>query len=149
LIKKERPLGIALLSIFEIIVAIGGIITGSLITGLGALFIPLHFSNPFAGAIALIGSILLISSILWLMAGYGLWHGSLWAWGFQLALSVIGIIASIIMIFTIILISVGILGIIINGLIIFYLSLAYVREFFRKVSPLPAGRPPPQLPSNV
>jgi hypothetical protein len=155
LAKKERPLGIALLAIFEIIIAIFGLLFGALITTLGAmvgLLSWLPVSNLFSllsGATVIVGIAFLIMSVLWFVVGYGLWHGSSWAWGSQLALSIIGIIVSIVMAFTIILIGVGIMVLIINTLIIFYLMLTHVRKFFEKTSPLPAWRPPPPPPLKL
>ena len=109
---KHRPLGVAVIAVLTII---GGIIF--LVSGLVLLIIG-------------IGIILLALGIAYLVMAYGLWKGKGWAWTITLILSAIGIIVAVVSIATG---NVGgIISIIINGVIIYYLYRPNVKAFFGK-----------------
>jgi uncharacterized membrane protein HdeD (DUF308 family) len=110
--QKHRPLGVTIIAILTII---GGIIF--LASGLVLLIVG-------------IGIVLLALGIAYLVMAYGLWKGKGWAWTITLILSVIGIILGIVSI------AVGnigaIIGIIISGVVIYYLYRPNVKAFFGK-----------------
>ena len=110
--QKHRPLGVTVIAILTVI---GGIIF--LVSGLVLLIIG-------------IGIILLALGIAYLVMAYGLWKGKGWAWTITLILSAIGIIVAVVSIATG---NVGgIISIIINGVIIYYLYRPSVKAFFGK-----------------
>jgi uncharacterized membrane protein (DUF2068 family) len=110
--QKHRPLGVTVIAILTVI---GGIIF--LVSGLFLLIIG-------------IGIILLALGIAYLVMAYGLWKGKGWAWTITLILSAIGIIVAVVSIATG---NVGgIISIIINGVIIYYLYRPNVKAFFGK-----------------
>jgi uncharacterized membrane protein HdeD (DUF308 family) len=110
--QKHRPLGVTIIAILTII---GGIIF--LASGLVLLIVG-------------IGIVLLALGIAYLVMAYGLWKGKGWAWTITLILSVIGIILGIVSIAAG---NIGaIIGIIINGVVIYYLYRPNVKAFFGK-----------------
>ncbi|MEM2928510.1 MAG: hypothetical protein QXP60_06065 [Nitrososphaerota archaeon] len=145
--KRERPLGVTILAILE---AIGGIIylAGILLIGLflGMMtgFMPeeipeMGFFGGFLGMIALVGSIvLLILGLVSFLLAYGLWTGKGWAWTLTLIFSIIGILLGLVSL------PVGIITILINVVILYYLTRPHVKAFFGKAPP-PAPPPPPPV----
>lgn len=111
--QKHRPLGVTIIAILLII---AGII--SLVGGLILL-------------IVLVGFIFLALGIAYLVMAYGLWKGKGWAWTISLILAGIGIIMGIVYIIQDNLAG-GIVSIIINGVIIYYLFRPNVKAFFGK-----------------
>jgi uncharacterized membrane protein HdeD (DUF308 family) len=110
--QKHRPLGVTIIAILTVI---GGIIF--LASGVVLLIVG-------------IGIVLLALGIAYLVMAYGLWKGKGWAWTITLILSVIGIILGIASIAAG---NVGsIIGIIINGVVIYYLYRPNVKAFFGK-----------------
>jgi len=142
---KERPTGVTILAILEII---GGIF--SLIAGLMFLVLFVAMSSmiggvpeaaPFAillGAFgAVIGGLLILISIVCFIIAYGFWKGKGWAWVLGLIFAILGIISGLISL------PMGIISIIINGLIIYYLTRPHVKAFFGRAAPIPPPPPPP------
>jgi uncharacterized membrane protein (DUF2068 family) len=109
--QKHRPLGVTIIAILLII---AGII--SLVGGLILL-------------IVLVGFIFLALGIAYLVMAYGLWKGKGWAWSISLILAGIGVIMGIVYIIQDNLAG-GIVSIIINGVIIYYLFRPNVKAFF-------------------
>lgn len=111
--QKYRPLGVTIIAILLII---AGVI--SLVGGLILLII-------------LVGFIFLALGIAYLVMAYGLWKGKGWAWTISLILAGIGVIMGIVYIIQDNLAG-GIVSIIINGVIIYYLFRPNVKAFFGK-----------------
>jgi hypothetical protein len=146
--KRERPLGVTILAILE---AIGGIIyiVGILLIGLFfemiTTFMPetmprmVGFFRGFLGMIVLvIAIILLILGLISFLLAYGLWTGKGWAWTLTLIFSIIGILLGLVSLPT------GIITILINVLILYYLTRPHVKAFFGKAPP-PVPPPPPPV----
>jgi hypothetical protein len=146
--KRERPLGVTILAILE---AIGGIIyiVGILLIGLFfemiTTFMPetmprmVGFFRGFLGMIVLvIARILLILGLISFLLAYGLWTGKGWAWTLTLIFSIIGILLGLVSLPT------GIITILINVLILYYLTRPHVKAFFGKAPP-PVPPPPPPV----
>jgi hypothetical protein len=145
--KRERPLGVTILAILE---AIGGIIylAGILIIGLFLEmireFMPgtmpgAGFLKGFIGLIVLIATIvLLILGLVSFLLAYGLWTGKGWAWTLTFIFSIIGILLGLISLPS------GIISILINVLILYYLTRPHVKAFFGKAPP-PIPPPPPPV----
>jgi len=143
-----RPAGVAILSIlaalggivFLIGAAVLGILAGtwsefieSIVEEYGAGAIP-GVGGFVTGIIMAIAAVAAIAGILYLINAYGLWVGKSWAWWLTIILSVLGIIGGLLSL------PVGIIGIIIYILIIYYFTRPHVKEFFGLAAPPP---PPP------
>lgn len=143
-----RPSGVAILSILAalggILCLIGAAVLG-ILAGTWSEFIETIVEDYGAGAIPGVGGFLTgiimaiaavaaIIGILYLITAYGLWVGKSWAWWLTIILSVLGIIGGLLSL------PVGIIGIIIYILIIYYFTRPHVKEFFGLAAPPP---PPP------
>jgi uncharacterized membrane protein (DUF2068 family) len=90
--------------------------SGSILTVLGALLIPLGIAS--------------------LVVAYGLFKGKRWAWFVAVVLSIIGLVVNVISLVTSNMgaIAGALVGIAINGIVLYYLSRRNVREYFGKVA---------------
>ncbi len=121
-----RPLGITILAIL-------GFIGGLFFFAFAALFAALapmlagemEAAVPFASLLFTVGSIIfVILGIVQIVISYGLWKGASWAWWVYIILLALGVVSSILSL------PQGILGLVINGVIIYYLTRPHVREYF-------------------
>ncbi len=140
---RQRPLGITILAVLEIIggilALIGGIIlvaASSMLESMISGMVP--FYGVFTGLFAVIGGIVIIVAIIAFLLGYGLWNGSGWAWIVQLVFSALGAVTSLASLPS------GIVGLIIDGLIIWYLFRPNVKAFFGKGEVASTQYAPPQ-----
>jgi uncharacterized membrane protein (DUF2068 family) len=90
--------------------------SGSILTVLGALLIPLGIAS--------------------LIVAYGLFKGKRWAWFVAVVLSIIGVVVNVISLVTsnMSTIAGALVGIAINGIVLYYLSRRNVKEYFGKVA---------------
>lgn len=90
--------------------------SGSILTALGALLIPLGIAS--------------------LVVAYGLFKAKRWAWYAAVVLSIIGLVVNVISLVTSNMgaIAGALVGIAINGIVLFYLSRRNVKEYFGKVA---------------
>ena len=152
--NKERPAGITVLVILLVIEAIFLTSGGVSLIGLGALLSmssgDIIQSNDVSadltqlaslGTIPLaLGIVLLILGIAYLIVSYGLLKGKGWAWLITIIVTIIGLIVQIIsaIIAGSITSSVWyglashIVGIIISGVIIYYMLRPHVKAFYRQ-----------------
>jgi hypothetical protein len=128
---KERPVGVTILAILEIIVGLvsffGGL--GAVILGgvLGGLIGGTGGVAALIGGVV-IGGILVIIGLVSFVIAYGFWKGSGWAWILGLIFAVIGLIMGLISLPS------GIITILMEALILYYLTRPHVKEFFGKAS---------------
>ena len=129
--RPEKPLGVAILSVLEIIGGLLMLISGIVmmvavpyITTISSFpyKMPLIIT-PILGFVA--GIVMLIIGIIFTFLGYLLWRGSDLARVINIILAIIGIIGSLFVL------PIGIIGIFIDIIIIFYLTRSYVVEFFK------------------
>ena len=132
----DRPLGVTILSILYILAGLLGIIGSLLLSLFGASIIAIFISpeggpmppsllTASAGLIAgFMALILLIFSVIDLIVGIGLYNGRDWARVIALIFAVIGLIGGILSI------PIGIIWIVINAIIIWYLTRPHVKRFF-------------------
>lgn len=93
-------------------------------------------SLPEISVVLSIGSIpslflwiaLLLSGPIFFVLAYGLWKGRAWAWTWTFVSSVVSLIASAVGI----IIGIGVVGLVIYPIILFYLTRARVRIYFGK-----------------
>jgi len=146
----ERPFGVTVLAILEIISALFSLGAGALmlmaVGFIGAIIEEMPggywgagFSGLVAGMLIAIGVVMVILGLISLFIAYGLWTDKGWAWTLCLVFSIIGLILSILSIPS------GIISLIINILILYYLTRPHVKAFFGK-GPPPEGPPPPPPP---
>jgi len=144
--KRERPLGVTILAILEAIegvIYLAGILLIGIFFEMITTFMPetmprmIGFFKGFLGMIVLvIAIILLILGLISFLLAYGLWTGKGWAWTLTFIFSIIGILLGLVSLPS------GIISILINVLILYYLTRPHVKAFFGKAPP-PVPPPPP------
>jgi len=129
--EKKRPTGVTILAVLEILSGLFMLLAGLAFGILGAAFMGgegmMGVLGPFMGAVGLLFVVLgLVAFVL----AYGLWKGLGWAWTIALILAVIGIIAGLVSLLT------GgfqnVLTLIIQLIIVYYLTRPHVKAFFGK-----------------
>ncbi len=145
LVGKNRPTGVTVLAVLEILLGLGGILVGlilavmsaflgSLLGGFGATgtdgvtFSAGLFGDLFAAVGAIIGGIIIVIGLVNFAIAYGLLKGLGWAWILSLIFAILSIVFGILMF------PIGIVAIIIDALIIYYLTRRSVKEFFGKAA---------------
>jgi hypothetical protein len=145
---KKRPTGVTAVAILEVLGGISALaaantvmsifammseanegVTGRVVSGFGIL------GGFFAVAGGLIGAILFLVGVADFFIAYGLLRGSGWAWILCLVFAVVGIALGII------LLPIGIVSIVGDAVVAYYLTRPHVKEFFGKV----ASQPPSAL----
>ena len=131
---KQRPTGVSILAVLQIL---GGIFFsgfGIILLILGG-FVGIAGSIPdfpvfpafFAGAIlGIIGGIMTILGILGFVVAYGYWNGRGWAWTLGMIITALGLIMGLLSL------PESIIGLLIDGLIIYYLTRPHVKKWFGK-----------------
>ena len=146
--QRVRPAGVAILAVLEICLGLFSLAGGALaVAGAGLSgFTGLVF---LTGLLVALGFLLAILGILFLAVGWGTWSGQGWAWTIGVALSIIGIITGLISL------AAGtagsIVGLILQVLILYYLTRPHVKAFFGKgaIAPVQPVQPaPPLTPSS-
>ena len=139
--RKKRPTGVTVVAILEVLGGISGLavgnivmsifammseagggVTGRVVSGFGIL------GGFFATVGGLIGGILFIAGITDFFIAYGLLKGSYWAWTLCLVFAIIGIALGIV------LLPIGIISIIADAVIAYYLTKPHVKQFFGKAA---------------
>jgi len=150
----DRPLGVAILAVLDIIAGILAALVGllSVIAG-GFLWAYLEtFIGPpgtiggFLGAIVTaVGVVILVVGAISVVLGWALWGGKEWARILFIILSVIGILFGLLVLFAAIGAGglIGIVIIAINGIVIYYLTRPSVKAFFTRQVARPAPAAPP------
>jgi zinc ribbon protein len=145
--KPPRPLGVTVIAILAILGGILGMLAGLLIVGVSTLL-----ASPFgaaSGALvglgAIVGGAFIVVSLIWVAAGFGLLHGKGWAWALEMLVNVLLVIGAIA--FTALGNYSSVIGIVLPGLMIWYLTRTRVKAFFGKASwtPTPAFAPSPSF----
>ena len=151
--NKERPAGITVIAILIVIGGIFLLIGGISLLGLGAFLSTasedIIQSNDISadltqlaslGMIPLVlGVVMLILGIAYLIVSYGLLKGKGWAWIITIIVTIIGLIMQIISAIIVGSITSSIwyglashiVGIIISGVIIYYMFRPHVKAFYR------------------
>ena len=80
--------------------------------------------------VSIIGGIMSVLGILGFVVAYGYWNGRGWAWTLGIVITVIGLILSLLIIPQ--RLSYMIISLVINGLIIYYLTSLDVKVWFGK-----------------
>ena len=112
--EKVRPTGVTILAILEIIGGIIAIVSGFIVT-------PLFVFDAFS---VVIGPILIILGIVSFFLAWGLLKGKSWAWTLALIITIISVIFD--------LTSFNVIGLVIDGIILYYLFRPHVKDYFGK-----------------
>ena len=127
--QKHRPTGVTIIAALEILLGLVSL-SGGLLVLLAAGFAG-FVGLTFIAALALVASaVLLILGLVALGVGVGMWMGRGWAWTLGIVFSIIGALTAL---FTLLLGSSGsVVGLLINLLILYYLTRPEVKGFFGK-----------------
>jgi hypothetical protein len=139
--RKKRPTGVTVVAILEVLGGISGLAAGNIVMSIFATMsgagdgVTGRVANGFgiirgffATAGGLIGGTLYIAGIADFFIAYGLLKGSSSAWTLCLAFAIIGIALGII------LLPLGIISIIADAAIAYYLTRPHVKQFFGKAA---------------
>src|SRR5713101_1346167 len=132
--KPPRPLGVTILAVLAILVGIFGLLAGVAIIGLSALISTSTLLAVGGGILSglglIIGGIVVVFSLVWLAVGFGFLNGKGWAWSLGMVFSVLSILGAIA--FTALGSYGSIVGVILWGMMIYYLTRTRVKSFFGK-----------------
>ena len=147
--KSRRPTGVTILGILAILSGIAGLAAGAVLLGaslaVGTITSSLKdyltsqgysqlssyvTASNVALVLGILGAFSLIVGLFWLAEGWGALNGKGWAWTVGIILLVLSIINSILQVafgnFS------SALGLVINLLVVYYLTRAHVKAFFGK-----------------
>jgi len=110
---QERPLGIAILAILQMLGAIFVLVAGVGMIALGAF-------SPF---LAVLGGIMLLFGFISFYVGYGLWNMKSWAWKLAIIVNIISIVLNLIP-------PINWFGLIIPVIIVIYLQQEDIKKRF-------------------
>ena len=131
-VTLTRPRGVGVLTALTVIAGIIDLLAGALFlayatVSLSILYVVFVGAGPGALFSVLSFGCFIFGIVAFILA-YGLWNGRGWAWTWTLISSILGLIVSIIGIT----VGVGIIGIVIYAVTIYYLTRAQVKAFFRR-----------------
>ncbi len=137
--KPSRPLGVTIIAILAILGGIAGLLSGVLIVGFSALFASSFGAagTVLAGLGTIIGVAFIVVSLIWLAAGAGLLNGKSWAWTLEMLVNILLLIGALAL--TALRNYSSITGVVIPGLMIWYLTRTRVKAFFGKAAWTPTS----------
>ena len=127
--QQSRPLGVVILVVLEVLGGILGLGGGLLLLGIADI---MTFRPRVEVLLLVLGLIFAIMGAIQLFLAYGVWNGRGWAWTWTLIFAIIGIVLSVV--------SLarghiwGIVRLIGDVLLIWYLNTPRVKGFFRKTT---------------
>lgn len=126
--NKDRPMGVTILAILEAVVGLyylvagfGEIVAASIIRSLTLAAIP---STILPMIPRVLGAALVLIGLLSIVLAWGLWTGKSWARNVALVFAILAIIVS--------LLSFHIIGLVIDVIIVYYLTRPNIKQFFTK-----------------
>ncbi len=120
-------MGVTILAILGFIGGIGCIALGIMLSLLGPLILAslTHSEMPMLALMIHFGATFFVAyGVAALIVSYGLWTGKSWAWWIYIIMLILGILSSLLSL------PHGIVGIVINGLIIYYMTRPHVKQYF-------------------
>ena len=132
---KQRPTGVSILAVLQVLGGLAFFVLGVITLALVGSLLPLPQDVSEAAVfvvvvVSIIGGIMSVFGILGFVVAYGYWNGRGWAWTLGIVVTVIGLILSLLIIPQ--RLSYMIISLIINGLIIYYLTSLDVKGWFGK-----------------
>ena len=117
-----RPVGVTILAALEVISGLILLASGALFATLAGMFgMADYLGSMFGGAVS---AILIGLGVASFVMAFGLLKGKPWAWTITLVLTIINLAFEII--------SFNIIGLIISGIILYYLFRPHVKAYFGK-----------------
>jgi hypothetical protein len=138
--RKKRPTGVTVAAILEVLGGISGLAAGNIVM---SIFATIGADGGVTGRVAsgfgilggffatvggVIGGLLYLAGIADFFIAYGLLKGSSSAWTLCLVFAIIGIALGII------LLPIGIISIIADAVIVYYLTRPHAKQFFGKAA---------------
>src|SRR5579863_8598384 len=144
MMKPQRPTGVTILAILYLLFGVVALLLGALLAAAGGSGVLNSVGyGGLSGIVSVIGGGVAIAGVLGILVGWGMWSGKGWARLVALVLSVIGLIGGLgslaIGSFS------GIVSLIIDALVIWYLFRPHVKAYFGGGQPAPM---PPQSPMS-
>jgi hypothetical protein len=141
--KPPRPTGIAVLAILELVGGVLAVLGGAGIAAVGGSGMLASFGYAgLSGMVAVVGGVVLVVGLVALLLGWGMWTGKSWAWSLSVAFYIIGAILDVASI--VIGGLTGIVGLLIDIFLLWYLWRPHVKAYFGKGAPTqPAMAPQP------
>lgn len=139
-------MGITILAILDILVGILAIAGGGLIVGVANSSILASYGySMFNGIIAVIGGFAIVIGLFAIFVGWGMWNGKGWAWILAVVLYGLGALFGLIGLvgggYS------GIVGLLIDILLLWYMFRPHVKAYFGKgttmMQPAPTMQSPP------
>ena len=135
--SMERPVGVIVITVLVFISAVIGIVAG--LRGIGLLgVLELRPGGPFLLPVVFMGSTSLVLSIILLAVGVGLVMLKGWAWTGAVTIAVVRLLTDFIFFFSgglgmgNVAITLGVLGILLNAIILVYMLRASTKEVYGK-----------------
>ena len=128
---KQRPKGVSILAVLQVIGGLAFLVLGVITLALiGSLPPPPPDVSPRAifgvMVVRTIAGIMSVFGILGFVVAYGCWNGRGWAWTLGMMIAVIGLILSLSAI------PLSVISLVMNGLVIYYLTRPDVKRWFGK-----------------
>lgn len=124
--NRSPPLGIIILAILEIIAGLGwlGLASTTFLAAGAAAAFPI-LGVVFGGALIVLAAVMFLIGVFSFLLAWGLWTGRPWARTAAIILAVLGIIVALFSL------PGSFIALLINILIIFYLTRPHVKAYFR------------------
>lgn len=141
MMKPPRPLGISILAIIELLFGVISLVLGAILAAASGSIVSaaksVGLGSIGAGAlgtvIAILGGGLVIAGLIGILIGWGFWTGRGWARIVAIILTAIGVIGGLVAL--LLGIYTGIVGLVIDVLILWYLFRPSVKAYFSKSPP--------------
>jgi hypothetical protein len=123
----QRPTGVTILAVLAALGGIFGILAGLALLGLGSFVA----ATGLGGLAFVFGLIVLVLGIAELALAYGFWTAKPWAWQYGILLQVVSVLVAVVeVVLGYATISGVIIGIVVAGIIVYYLNTPDVRRYF-------------------
>jgi hypothetical protein len=132
----DRPTGVTILAILEIILGILYGLVGLLFL-VATSFIAEYAYSMLGSMSSSTGAVLLIFALLRFVLAWGFLSGQGWSRIMGLVLAALGALTGLLTL------PLGLIDLILNGLIIYYLTRPYVIDYFRGIPSMREAPPPP------
>ena len=134
MLKPQRPTGITILAVLDILGGILALLLGALLAAAGGsgVLSSVGYGN-LSGLVSIAGGFLVVVGALAILVGWGMWSGKGWAWVAALILAALGVIGGlgslVVGRFS------GVVSLIIDVLILWYLFRPHVKAYFGRGQP--------------
>ena len=130
-VRPSRPFGVTLIAILAILIGVVGVLGSLAIFALSAVVASTGvFGSAVGGIGVIIGGVVLFFSLIWLLVGWGFASGKGWAWIVGMIVTVLSLIFAVGSF--IVSAGSGILGVLVWGVMLYYLTRPGVKAFFGK-----------------